>query len=128
MTIVSERLKLARVRKKLKQTQVMEETGVNNKTLSGYENGISEPDLETLRTLADFYGVSVDWLAGKSDEPVRAFPDAGAEPVNIAYFGGTREDLTEEEAKHLRDSLEMFRLLKAKRNSEGQAGETGKGN
>lgn len=121
MTIVSERLKLARTAKNLKQTQVMEMTGINNKTLSGYENGVSEPDLETLRTLADFYGVSVDWLTGKTDESLgSSIPAPGFEPVNIAYFGGTREDLTEEEAKHLKDSLEMFRLLKAKRNAEGR--------
>ena len=38
-------LRLARERRGLTQTQVMNLTGINNKTLSGYENNIAEPDL-----------------------------------------------------------------------------------
>ena len=41
-------LRLARERRGLTQTQVMNLTGINNKTLSGYENNIAEPDLQTL--------------------------------------------------------------------------------
>ena len=37
--------------KGLTQTQVMALTGINNKTLSGYENGVSEPDLQTFALL-----------------------------------------------------------------------------
>ena len=44
-------LRLARERRGLTQTQVMNLTGINNKTLSGYENNIAEPDLQTLTTL-----------------------------------------------------------------------------
>ena len=46
----------------LSQVKVMELTGINNKTLSGYENGISEPDLRTLVTLARLYDFSLDSL------------------------------------------------------------------
>jgi transcriptional regulator with XRE-family HTH domain len=67
MSLIGERLREARERKNLKQTQVKSRTGINNKTLSGYENGVSEPDLETLKILADLYEVSVDWLAGRTD-------------------------------------------------------------
>ena len=45
-------LRLARERRGLTQTQVMNLTGINNKTLSGYENNIAEPDLQTLRSRA----------------------------------------------------------------------------
>ncbi|MCR8980938.1 helix-turn-helix domain-containing protein [Brevibacillus laterosporus] len=64
-----ERLRMARDHKNLKQTQVMTYTGINNKTLSGYEKGVSEPDTETLKTLANLYEVSVDWLVGNTDDP-----------------------------------------------------------
>ena len=43
-------LRVAREKRGLTQTQVMQLTGINNKTLSGYENGVSEPDLQTLAT------------------------------------------------------------------------------
>lgn len=69
MSIMAKRLRDARERKNLKQTQVKALTGINNKTLSGYENGVSEPDLETLNKLAELYEVSVDWLMGRTDNP-----------------------------------------------------------
>lgn len=68
MKSLSSRLKEARERKKLKQIQVKEKTGINNKTLSGYENGVSEPDAETLRILANLYEVSIDWLLGNESK------------------------------------------------------------
>lgn len=62
MSTLGERLKLARERTGLKQTQVKERTNINNKTLSGYENNVSEPDSATLAVLAELYGVSYKWL------------------------------------------------------------------
>ena len=56
------RLRVAREQSELTQTQVMQLTGINNKTLSGYENGISEPDLQTLATLLKLYHASADKL------------------------------------------------------------------
>lgn len=44
----------------LTQIDVMRRTGINNKTLSGYENGVSEPDLETFAKLLKLYGLSAD--------------------------------------------------------------------
>ncbi len=62
MSTLGERLRLARDKKGLKQTQVKDRTNINNKTLSGYENNVSEPDTNTLATLADLYEVSYKWL------------------------------------------------------------------
>jgi len=52
LKIVAERLRAARQAKKLSQLEVMSLTGIHNKTLSGYENDVSDPDLETLTKLA----------------------------------------------------------------------------
>lgn len=70
MKTIGERLRYAREKKNLKQKQVMEMTGgrINNKTLSGYEHGVSEPDLETLKILSNLYEVSIDWLSGNDIE------------------------------------------------------------
>ncbi|MGX8791695.1 helix-turn-helix domain-containing protein [Oceanobacillus sp. M60] len=62
MSTLGERLKLAREKSGFKQTQVKDRTNINNKTLSGYENNVSEPDSHTLSTLADLYEVSYRWL------------------------------------------------------------------
>lgn len=36
-------------------------------TISNYENGIHDPDLNTLVRLADFFDVTVDYLLGRTD-------------------------------------------------------------
>ena len=51
------------------QKEVEKETGIKQSTLTKYENGKLEPDLEKLGILADFYGVSVDWLLGTRGGP-----------------------------------------------------------
>lgn len=68
MSIIGERLKKAREKKELSQVQVMELTGINNKTLSGYENNVSTPDPDTFKLLANLYGVTIDYLMGNESE------------------------------------------------------------
>ena len=63
METLGERLKIARQNAGLKQIQVKERTRINNKTLSGYENDVSEPDLTTLTVLSELYDVSLQWLS-----------------------------------------------------------------
>lgn len=55
-------LKCGREDSDLSQKRVMEITGINNKTLSGYENNISEPDFNTLLILFRLYKISIDDL------------------------------------------------------------------
>lgn len=62
MTTIGDRLKKARENKMLSQIQVYKDTGIHNKTLSGYERGVSQPDLETIVLLADYYDVSIEYL------------------------------------------------------------------
>lgn len=62
MSHLGERLRKARERANLKQIQVYEHTNINNKTLSRYERGGSEPDIDTIKTLAELYDVSLEWL------------------------------------------------------------------
>ena len=73
-------LRLARERRGLTQTQVMNLTGINNKTLSGYENNIAEPDLQTLTTLLRLLHLPVSAQELPADEVrlltlYRAFPE-----------------------------------------------------
>lgn len=50
---------------------------VSESAISQYEKGLREPDIQTLCALADFFGVSIDYLvehspAGSSDNPFTA--------------------------------------------------------
>lgn len=62
MTTLGDRLKIARERKGFTQVYVRERTNINNKTLSGYEKNVSEPDTKTIGLLAELYEVSYKWL------------------------------------------------------------------
>jgi len=72
--ITGQRLRESRLKKGLTQIQVMETTKIHNKTLSGYENDVSEPDFGTLKILADLYGVSTDYLLGLTNDPTQPRP------------------------------------------------------
>ncbi len=51
------------------QQQVSDMTGLSRARLNNYEQGVREPDLDTVTKLADFFGVTVDYLLGRTDEP-----------------------------------------------------------
>lgn len=44
--------------------RLSKETGITQATLSRWKNGITQPSIETLQTLADYFGVTVDYLTG----------------------------------------------------------------
>lgn len=54
----------ARRKKKITQQVAADFLGIQQGTLSKYENGRLEPDIETLCKIAVFYEVSTDWLFG----------------------------------------------------------------
>ena len=84
MSVVSDRLRLARLKKSLSQMDVMRLTMINNKTLSGYENDVSEPDFASLVTLANLYSVSTDYLLGKVSNPTdELVPERPATPADF---------------------------------------------
>ena len=58
------KLKKARENTGFTQREVSKETRIPQSTIANYETGRTEPDIENLGILADFYGVSVDWLLG----------------------------------------------------------------
>lgn len=50
----------------LRQIDVARATGIDQKTLSNYETERTRPDSEALIRLADFFGVSIDYLVGRA--------------------------------------------------------------
>lgn len=62
MDSLGNRLRIAREKKGYSQTEVFRRTNINNKTLSRYEKNGSEPDRQTLITLANLYDVHLEWL------------------------------------------------------------------
>ena len=62
-------LKLIRKQKKYTQLKVAMELNISREALSHYENGKRSPDIQTLRILSRYFGVSIDFLVnGKEFE------------------------------------------------------------
>ena len=49
----------------LRQSDLAEAVGIDQRTISNYETGKSNPDSDALIRLADFFNVSIDYLVGR---------------------------------------------------------------
>lgn len=68
--------------------------GISQKTVSGYENGVSNPSIDTLIKMAEIFNTSVDYIIGNSN--IKA-------PINKVMDGKlTKED---------KEMLVMFKKL-----------------
>ena len=56
-----------RKNKRLTQTELARQIGSSQQSIYKYEAGICEPDIASLKALAQFFGVSIDYIVGNSD-------------------------------------------------------------
>lgn len=63
----SDRLKELRIKNNMMQKELAEKLGVSNKSISAYENGLSEPNINTISKIADIFGVNAGYLLGGKD-------------------------------------------------------------
>ena len=59
------RIKDLREDRDLRQSDLAEATGIDQRTISNYETGKTNPDSDALIKLADFFNVSIDYLVGR---------------------------------------------------------------
>ncbi len=82
------RLIQLRKQQKITQDTLAKELGISRQAYSNYELGNREPDFDTLKKLANYFNVSIDYLVGNSDTPNDA---AAYNDVKVALFGGDGE-------------------------------------
>lgn len=87
-------LKILRKKDKLTLKELAEKFDISFQAISLYENGKRQPDFDTLIKLADYFGVSVDYLIGRTG-------------ASSAPFGTSASPLTEEE----NELLQYWRLM-----------------
>lgn len=66
--LLNARLKTLRTEKNLTQAEISSIIKRTASAYSNYEKGIHVPPLDTLIALADYFGVSLDYLVGRTDE------------------------------------------------------------
>jgi transcriptional regulator with XRE-family HTH domain len=79
------RLRELRESKSLTQTQTAKRLNLSKTTISGYENNIKTPSLETLTKMAVFYGVSTDYILGLENRrmiPIDGLTESQEEIMN----------------------------------------------
>ena len=63
------KLKELRKSKKISQLKLAMDLNMNQNTVSRYETGEREADYATLIKIADYFGVSIDYLLERTDNP-----------------------------------------------------------
>ncbi len=58
------KLRKARENTGFTQREVAKELKISKSTIASYETGRTQPDIEMLGLIADFYNISLDWLLG----------------------------------------------------------------
>ena len=67
MDIFSQRLRELRLGKKLSMKQLAKEINTTDAAISNWENGVNEPKISYVISIAKFFGVTSDYLLGLED-------------------------------------------------------------
>lgn len=108
MNTFGERLKKLREDKDLSIGDLISElnkrydTKVSKSMISRYENGQTDPKMEIVRIIADYFKVSLDYLIGLKEEPLTI----------LAHHDG--EDWTEEELQTIETFKAYVRSIRKK--------------
>lgn len=92
----SKRLRNLRENKGVNQEKLGAILGLSASTIGMYEQGRRQPDNDTLIKMADFFGVSVDYLLGKTE--VKNYNNPYDDELEEVLFSKAK-DLTTDEKK-----------------------------
>ena len=67
--------------------QVSKATGISQSTLSDWKKGRSVPKMDKMQKIADFFGVTLDYLLGTEKDPAPA-GKVSDEDIKFALFDG----------------------------------------
>lgn len=67
-------LKRLRNQEGISQQKLADILHISQQSVYKYENGITSPDIQTLKTIADYFETSIDYLVGYTDFPQKLEP------------------------------------------------------
>ncbi|MFD0871330.1 HTH-type transcriptional regulator immR [Chlamydia abortus] len=107
MSVLGNRIKSLRDKAGLSQKRLAESLGISNVQLSRYETGDRKPDPDTIKQIADFFDVSVDYLLGR-DTPTQDIPDIDDPELTILFrdLKNASPEIREETRKFLEFLME----------------------
>ncbi|NEY20529.1 helix-turn-helix transcriptional regulator [Bacillus ginsengihumi] len=129
MSILAERLRSLRKLNKLTQKDIADFLGITESGYGYYEQGRREPSLDTLRKLADKYGVSVSYLTGEDDKS-HDYYDSLAEITKLVKEYGLDQigffdieewkNLSPEDVRMIEEHFKMIVKLAKERNQNNK--------
>jgi len=113
------RLRECREKANLSQKYVALTLGVAAPSVANWERGKTNPAHENIVRLADLYGVSVDYLLGRTNEH-HGLGEYTIDDIDFALSGEIR-DLTEDEKQDVLDYVRFKRAQKARQEAHNDA-------
>lgn len=113
---IMNRIKVLRLERNIKQVDLAKAVSVSQATLSGYETGKYEPDFDTLKRIAEYFDVSIDYLlGGKLDS--RDNVSATEDDIKAAFWGGDK-DLSAEDMDAMWADVKNFAAFVAQKKKQ----------
>lgn len=104
---IAERLKELREKKDISKKDLTDAVNIKYSTYANYESGTREPNSEVLIALANYYGVTIDYIMGREKAPTE---ELTAEALVNMLAGKLNRAPEVEEMEALRDIF--YSLLK----------------
>lgn len=99
----------------VKAYQVAKATGITNSTFTDWKNGRSSPKIDKLQKIADYFGVSVDYLMGNEPtEPEQT--EVTDNDIKFAFWGGGADEVTDEMLEDVRNYAQFLMERERKKN------------
>ena len=110
---LGKRVKYLREAAGLTQLEFAKTMNISNSALSQYESGSRIPSDELKAKIADYFGVTLDYLYGRTD--LKAGPSAPSPKDIQAAFWGGEKDLTQEDLDAMWADVENFAAFVAQK-------------
>ncbi|MDQ0252886.1 transcriptional regulator with XRE-family HTH domain [Evansella vedderi] len=123
------RIKRLRHKQRLTQQDLGQKINVSKVAISCYETGKRTPDTDTLKKLAEVFHVSIDYLLGASDLPIRKAENK-SEKLELSHLAPKKHITAEvfleeyvliidEKETNQEELLEAIHYIKARRIMKG---------
>ena len=117
--MTGQRIRDLRKEKRLSQTELADVVHVSQQTITAWENDKAEPSSSAIAALADYFGVTIDYLLGRTPTPQFTAKEENdlqvilkntinglSNETGLSYLKNGGIDLDDESAELMKDSLE----------------------
>ena len=109
-----DRLRMLRDKIGLSQKDLTDRLNINRSTYARYETSSTQPDFDTLNKLADFFGVTTDYILGRTNHK-KTSQDYKIETIAAHHDG---DEWTEEELDEIEQFKEFVRMKRGSKHQE----------